>query len=384
MLGAKIGRLCEVSTVFHCSPDRLTMKDGSFIADAAYLGPPRVHNGWVQILDTVIGEKSFIGNSAFVPTGVEIKDNCLIGVLSRPPLPTIDVLDEDKNGTPTDSLYENNQNTALPTQVTEVIPSGTSWLGSPGMYLPKRASAITKVSRSHTFEPPWYLYLARMFVEVWRIGLPSLLFSLTAIILFYTTTYLHELSWVNELVFWILLPFAYIVAAVFCCLSVAFLKYTIMWKYKAREAPLWSFYVWRTELLGALEESLANPILANHVRGTPFVCWWFRLLGAKIGKNVWMETTMITESDLLSIGDDSVIRADCTLQTHLFEDRVMKMSRLKIGKGCEIGAWSIALYDGVMEDYSSLGDFSLLMKGETLIANSKMLGIPAQPVAHRK
>jgi hypothetical protein len=62
----------------------------------------------------------------------------------------------------------------------------------------------------------------------------------------------------------------------------------------------------------------------------------------------------------------------------------MKMSHLKIGKGCEIGAWSIALYDGVMEDYSCLGDFSLLMKGETLIKNSNMLGIPAQPVANQK
>jgi non-ribosomal peptide synthetase-like protein len=135
--------------------------------------------------------------------------------------------------------------------------------------------------------------------------------------------------------------------------------------------------------MASLEEALSNPVLVNHIRGTPLVCFWFRLLGAKIGKNVWFETAMVTESDLLTIGDDCAIRADCTLQTHLFEDRIMKMSYLKIGNGCEVGAWSVALYDGVMEDGSSLGDFSLLMKGERLIENSDMIGIPAQPVASR-
>ncbi|KAJ2956745.1 hypothetical protein NQZ79_g7423 [Umbelopsis isabellina] len=383
MLGAKIGRLCEMSTVFHCSPDRLTMKSGSFTADAAYLGPPRIHHGWVQLQDTIIGEKSFVGNSAFVPSGVEIKNNCLIGVLSRPPLPMIECSNKDGSLSCSDSICEKDEN-VNPPEIVQVIPDGTSWLGSPGMYLPKRAAASSDVSTSHTFEPPWYLYLARMSVEVWRVALPSLLFSLTSFVLFYATTYLNELSLVNELVFWLLFPIAYILSAVYCCLMVAFFKYTIVWKYKPREAPLWSFYVWRAELIGALEESLANPILINHIRGTPLLSWWFRLLGAKIGRNVWMETTMITEGDLLSIGDDSVIRADCTLQTHLFEDRVMKMSHLKIGKGCEIGAWSVTLYDGVMEDYSSLGDFSLLMKGETLVTGSNMLGIPAQPVANHK
>ncbi|KAG2173873.1 hypothetical protein INT43_005293 [Umbelopsis isabellina] len=383
MLGAKIGRLCEMSNVSHCSPDRLTMKSGSFIADSAYLGPPRIHRGWVQLQDTIIGEKSFVGNSGFVPAGVEIKNSCLIGALSRPPLPTIEGPNKDESQSFSYSFCEKDEE-LVSSDITQVIPDGTSWLGSPGMYLPKRATASSDISTSYTFEPSWYLYLARMSVEVWRVVLPSLFFSISSFTLFYTTTYLNELSLVNELIFWLLFPFAYILSGVYCCLMVALLKYLIIWEYKPRESPLWSFYVWRAELIGGLEESLANPIFANHVRGTPFLPWWFRLLGAKIGRNVWMETTMITESDLLSIGDDCVIRADCTLQTHLFEDRVMKMSHLKIGNGCEIGACSVTLYDGIMEDHSSLGDFSLLMKGETLVTGSSMIGIPAQPVANHK
>ncbi|KAG2179723.1 hypothetical protein INT44_006571 [Umbelopsis vinacea] len=395
MLGSKIGKLAEVSTVFHCSPDRLVMKDGSFIADAAYLGPPRICNGWVQISDTIIGEKSFIGNSAFVPTGVEIKDNCLLGVSSRPPLtvrskPKCDRPDTPKSEAATlvsldaQEALDCKYDPGFTNGILQEVAEGTSWLGSPGLFLPNRATAAKAVSSSRTFNPPWYLYIARLSVEIWRVGLPTLIFGITSLVLFFATTYLSTWDWVNELVFWLIFPFAYILSAVFCCLLVALCKYVIMWKYVPREAPLWSFYVWRTELIGALEEALSNVVLCNHIRGTPFICWWFRLLGAKIGKNVWLETTMVTEADLLTIGDDCAIRADCTLQTHLFEDRIMKMSYLKIGNGCEIGAWSIALYDGVLEDGSHLGDFSLLMKGERFIENSDMVGIPAQPASRPK
>src|SRR5262249_8210580 len=112
--------------------------------------------------------------------------------------------------------------------------------------------------------------------------------------------------------------------------------------------------------------------------GTPFVCWYFRLLGAKIGRRVYMETTDLSEFDLATIGDEANLNADCTVQTHLFEDRVMKMSTVEIGPRCNVGAGTLVLYDTRMETGSSLGDLSLLMKGEILPANSHWQGIPAR------
>ncbi len=70
----------------------------------------------------------------------------------------------------------------------------------------------------------------------------------------------------------------------------------------------------------------------------------------------------------------------CGLQTHLFEDRVMKMSNLRIGKNCSVGHGSIVLYDTQMEPGSQLHSVSLLMKGETLPAGTHWQGIPAQPL----
>jgi non-ribosomal peptide synthetase-like protein len=92
-----------------------------------------------------------------------------------------------------------------------------------------------------------------------------------------------------------------------------------------------------------------------------------------------METTDISEFDLVRIGDEAALNADCTIQTHLFEDRVMKMSNIDIGPRCKVGAGSLVLYDTRLEEGAALGDLSLLMKGETLPAWTSWEGIPARP-----
>jgi acetyltransferase-like isoleucine patch superfamily enzyme len=79
----------------------------------------------------------------------------------------------------------------------------------------------------------------------------------------------------------------------------------------------------------------------------------------------------------VTIGDDAALNRDCTIQTHLFEDRVMKMSTIDVGAGCSVGAVSLVLYDTAMEEGASLGSLSLLMKGEVLPEGSAWEGIPA-------
>jgi len=69
-----------------------------------------------------------------------------------------------------------------------------------------------------------------------------------------------------------------------------------------------------------------------------------------------------------------------SLQTHLFEDRVMKMSNVTIGSGCSVGSRSVILYDSRLDDGASLSALSLVMKGEVLPASSRWRGIPAQLV----
>jgi non-ribosomal peptide synthetase-like protein len=116
------------------------------------------------------------------------------------------------------------------------------------------------------------------------------------------------------------------------------------------------------------------------LRGTPFINWYFRLMGCKIGERVYTDTTDMTEFDTIRIGNDAALNAECGLQTHLFEDRVMKISTVTIGSRCSVGTEAIVLYDTVMEPDSSLGNLSMLMKGESLPAASAWVGSPAQAV----
>jgi non-ribosomal peptide synthetase-like protein len=86
----------------------------------------------------------------------------------------------------------------------------------------------------------------------------------------------------------------------------------------------------------------------------------------------------MTEFDLVQIADDAALNGDCTVQTHLFEDRIMKTSHVDIGPRCTVGAMSLVLYDTRMQEGSLLDDLSLLMKGETLPAWTRWQGIPAR------
>ena len=81
------------------------------------------------------------------------------------------------------------------------------------------------------------------------------------------------------------------------------------------------------------------------------------------------------------MGDRAAINDEAVLQSHLFEDRMLKASGLRVGADCTVGAGSVVLYDAEMEDGSSLDALSLLMKGERLPAGTSWAGSPAVWVA---
>jgi non-ribosomal peptide synthetase-like protein len=185
---------------------------------------------------------------------------------------------------------------------------------------------------------------------------------------------------VSSVVLAFLLPGVYLASALACYLVVVGLKWLVMGRYRPRVEPMWSHFVWRSEFITALYESAAVPALLNGFTGTPMLALLLRLLGVHIGKRVFIETTYMTEFDLVHMGDDAAIGGTTSLQTHLFEDRVMKMSMVRIGAGCNVGPRAVVLYDSQLEDGAELDALSLAMKGERLPAATRWRGIPAQEV----
>jgi len=166
------------------------------------------------------------------------------------------------------------------------------------------------------------------------------------------------------------------------CLICAAIKWLMMGVYKPLMKPMWSWWAMRTEAVAVLYWGLGGKVLLEHLQGTPFLPWILRLFGAKLGRGVCMLTTDITEFDCVTVGDYCTINAMSALQTHLYEDRVMKVGRVTLGRGVTVGANATVLYDTHVGDFARLRPLTIVMKGESIPADTEWEGAPAEPVVH--
>jgi len=346
MLGAKIGARAEISTVSNITPDLLEIGEETFLADQVSIGAARVHHGLVTLQPVRVGARAFIGNAAALPVGATVPDGSLIGVLSTPPR--------------------------------QAMAAGSAWVGLPSFFLPRR-QMVEGFSETDTYRPSHRQVAMRYAYELLRIILPAALsFGAVAVVL-------HAQDWLDDTydlpIVLALLPLVSIAVVVAITLFAAALKWVIVGAYRPRIAPLWSHFVRRSEFVTGLYENTAAPLLLSPLLGTPFAGWILRLFGVKVGKRAFIASTFFTEFDLVHIGNDAIISQDVSLQTHLFEDRIMKMSHVRVGDHCSVGESGVVLYDTVMEPGSSLGALSLMMKGETLPQDTHWIGAPAQKEA---
>ena len=327
----------------------------SFVADMSSVGSASFANGRIMFQPTRIGERTFIGNAAVIPSGMEIGDNALIG-----------------------ECFVGGQKVILATVPPAAgVPDGTSWLGSPAIYLPNRQDS-GDYDDELTYTPPREVVRDRYVIEFFR---ATLLPTVLGISFYLYLLVLSSLAFGRALAVPALVaPLVAMVSSLAVIGFCAAVKRNIVGCYRPRVEPLWSKFVRRSEFATGLYESAAVPIGVGMLVGTPFLPMVLRWFGATIGKRVWFGTTYLTEFDLVRIGDDATIGTESSLQTHLFEDRVMKMSTVTISAGASIGTRSIILYDTIIGEHASLSPLSLLMKGEELPPNTRWRGIPAEAI----
>ncbi len=121
----------------------------------------------------------------------------------------------------------------------------------------------------------------------------------------------------------------------------------------------------------------------NFLRVTPFIVLFHRMMGAKIGKNVQINTAIIGDSCLLEIGDNSVIGGDVTLVAHVAEHHHLVVKRVKIGKNVTVGLMSIIMPGVEIGDRVMIAANSVLIKDTKVPANTVWAGIPAKQISVR-
>jgi non-ribosomal peptide synthetase-like protein len=345
LMGAKIGKDSEISTNLSGRYDLVEIGEKCFIADEVMLGDEDIRGGWMYLKHVKTGSRVFIGNDAVVPPGAEIPSNALIGIKSKPP-------------------------------ANEMMSEGDTWFGSPPLKLPVRQK-FDVGGATWTYEPPKWKKFARGFFEAVTISLPTMLF-----ITFGT----WAVEWFGKSVlegryFAFVRDFTIASVAIAFALTavVIVIKWLTMGRYEPMTRPMWSWWAMRTEAVAVMYWGMAGRALLDHLRGTPFLPWVMRLFGTKVGRGVYMDMTDITEFDCVNIGDFAALNTLCALQTHLYEDRVMKVGRVFVGKGVTVGAGSTVLYDTKVTDYARLGPLTLVMKGEQIPAHTEWTGSPAEP-----
>lgn len=342
LLGAKIGKNSELSTVNFTFPEMLHIGKDSFIADSSILAPARIYQGYYSIAPVYLGNRVFVGNSALLSGNTVIGDNCLIGCVTLSP---------------------------------KSVPSGTNWIGTPALFLQQR-EAHGKFGENETYSPPLVAKIARGIVECFKIFLPS--FFLFFILALDIMTFIHLLENFSFLISILVFPFFSIVYTVLVVNIIIVLKWLLIGKYKKTEIAMWHPYVWCSELITSLYDTVIVPYFLEALTGSPLISPFLRNLGVKVGKDVFINTPYFSEFDLVTIMDEVSLNRECIMQTHLYEDRIFKMSSITLESHVSVGDRSILLYGTLMKTYSTLDNLSLLMKGETLYPHSHWEGVPAK------
>ncbi|QJY47236.1 amino acid adenylation domain-containing protein [Pseudonocardia broussonetiae] len=335
-LGATVGRDVEISTVV-ALPRMTTVADGAFLADDTLVGTYELRGGWLHVAPSRIGKQAFLGNSGMTAPGRSVPNRGLVGVLSATP---------------------------------RKAKKGSSYLGLPPMPLQRSAG---DADTARTFHPPRRLRLARALVELCRV-VPVVLSATLAVLVL--TAVLAVWQAAGVLVAAALAGPFVLVAGVLAASTAVLAKWVLVGRFRAVEHPLWSAFVWRDELADTFVEVLAVPWLVGPATGTPVLSAWLRAMGASIGRGAWVETYWLPESDLVAIGDGATVNRGCVVQTHLFHDRIMSMSPVRLADGATLGPHGIVLPGAGIGAGTTVGPGSLVTRGDEVPAGTRWRGNP--------
>jgi non-ribosomal peptide synthetase-like protein len=341
LMGVRVGRRTEIST--GVGLNRLvSFGELSFAADDVVFATARARDGWLEVAPIAVGDRSFLGNGALVRGGTAFGHDSLAGVLTIPPR---------------DPRH------------------GTSWFGWPALELPRVPDAV---EAARTTDPSRARVAARAAMEAFRILSPFTISLVLGELDFLAVDAVGRAGGPAAMV--AVAPLALLAAALAATAVTILAKWTLIGRYRSGNHPLWSFFVWRDEIINSYQEQLAGGWLLNLALGTPIMPAYLRAMGARVGDRVYIETLTITEFDLVDLGDDCAVNRRACVETHLFHDRLMRIGPTTIEARSTLGPASAVLPDSTVGDHCWLGARSVVVRGERLPPRTAWHGAPVVAV----
>ena len=152
-------------------------------------------------------------------------------------------------------------------------------------------------------------------------------------------------------------------------------KWILIGRWKPRQIRIWSLAYVRFWIVKTLVRR--NPIVL--FTGSPLFTLYLRALGAKIGRGVVIFSTHVPIcTDLLTIGDGTVIRKDSFINGYRAHAGFIQVGPITIGKNAVISEATVIDIDTSMGDGTQLGHASSLHSWQTVPDGQRWHGTPAQ------
>ena len=129
---------------------------------------------------------------------------------------------------------------------------------------------------------------------------------------------------------------------------------------------------------------MVNFTFIDFILLTPFANLLFRLLGAKLGRNVQFNSRHVYDATLIEIGDNTVVGGGAIILGHIVERGRLKLKKVKIGSNVTIGSHSTIMPGCEIGDGAVIGASAVLLKDTKVDARDVWFGIPAESIRHKR
>ncbi len=150
-------------------------------------------------------------------------------------------------------------------------------------------------------------------------------------------------------------------------------------KLKEGDYPIFSLGALNWALCGGLQLMISFTFI-DFILLTPFANILLRLLGAKLGKNVQINSKFVSDASLLEIGDNTVVGGSATIIGHIVERGILKLRRVKIGKNVTVGLNAVIMPGCEIGDNAVIGASAVLLKNTKVEPRAVYFGVPAEPI----
>ena len=152
-------------------------------------------------------------------------------------------------------------------------------------------------------------------------------------------------------------------------------KWLLVGRWKATTFPIWGLRYFRFWLVRSLVQ--VNPMAL--FAGSPLYNVYLRLLGMRIGRDSVIVSALVPVcTDLISIGDNAVVRRDAIVQGYRARSGMIQTGPIHIGNNAYVGEAAVLDIDTAMEDDAQLGHASSLQSGQRVPNGKHYHGSPAQ------